>query len=80
MLAAVKGYWMLVVTPEGFSSERIFISRAYEAEVLRIGHFQAEEAVEKAGELGERPGYFFPTQFEFSPIAFSRHCSKPAIA
>jgi len=47
MLAAVKGYRMLVVTPEGFSSERISISRAYEAEVLRIGHFQADEAVAK---------------------------------
>src|SRR5215204_439996 len=29
MLAAVKGYRMLVVTPEGFSGERLAISRAF---------------------------------------------------
>jgi cysteine synthase A len=64
MVAAVKGYGMLVVTPEGFSGERIAISQAYGAEVLQVGHFQADEAVEKARELGERPGFFFPAQFE----------------
>jgi cysteine synthase len=64
MVAAVKGYGMLVVTPEGFSGERIAISQAYGAEVLQVGHFQADEAVERARELGERPGFFFPAQFE----------------
>ncbi|MBD0356261.1 MAG: pyridoxal-phosphate dependent enzyme, partial [Rubrobacter sp.] len=64
MVAAVKGYGMLVVTPEGFSGERIAISQAYGAEVLQVGHFQADEAVERAREMGERAGYFFPAQFE----------------
>ena len=64
MVAAVKGYGMLVVTPEGFSGERTAISQAYGAEVLQVGHFQAEEAVARAREMGERPGYFFPAQFE----------------
>jgi cysteine synthase A len=64
MVAAVKGYGMLVVTPEGFSGERTAISQAYGAEVLQVGHFQADEAVERAREMGERPGYFFPAQFE----------------
>src|SRR5919205_3150646 len=59
MVAAVKGYGMLVVTPEGFSGERIAISQAYGAEILLSGHFQADEAVAKARELGQRPGYFF---------------------
>jgi cysteine synthase len=64
MVAAVKGYGMLVVTPEGFSGERTAISQAYGAKVLQVGHFQADEAVERAREMGERPGYFFPAQFE----------------
>src|SRR5215212_7459461 len=64
MVAAVKGYGMLVITPEGFSGERIAISQAYGAEVLQVGRFQADEAVERAREMGERAGYFFPAQFE----------------
>src|SRR5918911_4518916 len=64
MIAAVKGYRMLVVMPEGFSSERVAISQAYGAEVLQVGHFQAGEALAKAKELGEKPGYFCPSQFE----------------
>jgi cysteine synthase A len=64
MVAAVKGYLMLVVTPEGFTGERIAISQAYGAEILLSGHFQADEAVAKAKELGERPGYFCSAQFE----------------
>ena len=64
MVAAVKGYGMLVVTPEGFSGERTAISQAYGAEVLQVGHFQADEAVERAREMGERSGFFFPAQFE----------------
>ena len=64
MVAAVKDYGMLVVTPEGFSGERTAISQAYGAEVLQVGHFQADEAVSRAREMGERPGYFFPAQFE----------------
>jgi len=34
MVAAVKGYRMIVVMPEGLSSERVAISRAFGAEVL----------------------------------------------
>jgi cysteine synthase len=64
MIAAAKGYKMLAVMPEGFSSERIAISRAYGAEILLSGHFQADEAVAKAKELGEKPSHFCPSQFE----------------
>jgi cysteine synthase A len=64
MVAAVKGYRMLAVMPEGFTSERISISQAYGAEILLSGHFQADEAVAKAKKLGGRPGYFCPAQFE----------------
>lgn len=64
MVAAVKGYRMLVVMPEGMSGERLAISRAFGAEVLEIGHFHVNEALAKARELGQEPGYFNPGQFE----------------
>ena len=64
MVAAVKGYRMLVVMPEGMSGERIAISRAFGADVMEIGHFHVNEALAKAKELGEEPGYFCPSQFE----------------
>jgi cysteine synthase A len=64
MVAAVKGYRMLVVMPEGMSGERVAISRAFGAEVMEIGHFHVNEALAKAKELGHEPGYFCPSQFE----------------
>ncbi|HJQ28812.1 MAG TPA: cysteine synthase family protein [Rubrobacter sp.] len=64
MVAAVKGYRMLVVMPEGMSGERVAISRAFGAEVMEIGHFHVNEALDKAKELGREPGYFCPSQFE----------------
>ena len=64
MVAAVKGYRMLVVMPEGLSSERVAISRAFGAEVLFCGTFHVNAALERARELGRQPGFFFPGQFE----------------
>ena len=64
MVAAVKGYRMLVVMPEGMSGERVAISRAFGADVMEIGHFHVNEALAKAKELGAEPGYFCPSQFE----------------
>lgn len=64
MVAAVKGYRMLVVMPEGMSGERVAISRAFGADVMEIGHFHVNEALAKAKELGQEPGYFCPSQFE----------------
>ncbi|MFZ1625464.1 MAG: cysteine synthase family protein [Gammaproteobacteria bacterium] len=64
MVAAVKGYRMLVVMPEGLSSERVAISRAYGAEVLFCGDFHVNAALQRARELGQQPGYFAPGQFE----------------
>ncbi|MDP8978086.1 MAG: cysteine synthase family protein [Actinomycetota bacterium] len=63
MVAAVKGYRMLVVMPRGMTTERAAISRAYGAEVLEVGDFHVNEALAKAEELGERPGYFYSRQF-----------------
>jgi cysteine synthase A len=64
MVAAVKGYRMIVVMPEGLSGERVAMSRAYGAEILFCGTFHVNDALERARELGRQPGFFFPGQFE----------------
>jgi len=64
MVAAVKGYRMLVVMPEGMSGARVAMSRAYGAEILFCGNFHVNEALDRARELGQQPGYFAPGQFE----------------
>ena len=64
LVAAVKGYKMIVVMPQGLSSERVAISRAYGAEVLFVGTFHVNDALERARQLGQQPGFFFPGQFE----------------
>jgi cysteine synthase A len=64
MVAAVKGYRMLVVMPNGMSRERSAISRAFGAEVMTIGDFHVNDALAKCRELGEQPGYFAPQQFD----------------
>lgn len=64
MVAAVKGYAMLVVMPEGMTDERLAISKALGAEVLTVGNFHVNEALAKACELGSRDGYFAPQQFD----------------
>jgi len=60
MVAAVKGYRMLVVMPAGLSPERTAISRAFGAEVLTVGDFHVTDALAKVRELGDQPGYFAP--------------------
>ena len=64
MVAAVLGYKMLVVMPEGLSPERAAISLAFGAEMLRVGTFHVNEALDEASRLGNLPGYFAPHQFE----------------
>jgi cysteine synthase A len=63
MVAAVKGYQMLVVTPNGLSPERSAISRAFGATVRALGTFHVNEALAEANRLGDLPGYFAPHQF-----------------
>ena len=64
MVAAVKGYRMIVVMPEGLSPERSAISSAFGAQLVTVGTFHVNRALEVARELGERPGHFSPRQFE----------------
>lgn len=64
MVAAVKGYKMLVLMPNGLSRERTAISRAYGAEVHIIGDFHVTDALAEARRMGSLPGYFAPQQFD----------------
>ena len=66
MVAAVRGYRLLLVMPETMSIERRKLMAAYGAEfVLTPGNLGMKGAVDKARELvRENPGYFMPQQFE----------------
>jgi cysteine synthase A len=64
MVAAVLGYKMIVVMPEGLSPERTAISLAFGAQILTVGTFHVNEALDEASRLGDQPGYFAPLQFE----------------
>lgn len=64
MVAAAKGYPMLVLMPHGFSHERLAISRAFGAQVRLIGDFHLKEAVTEARALGQQPGYYCTSQFD----------------
>ena len=64
MVAAVKGYKMIVVMPDGMSPERTAISRAFGAEVRTMGDFHVTDALAEARRIGQLPGYFAPQQFD----------------
>ncbi|MAF31040.1 MAG: pyridoxal-5-phosphate-dependent protein subunit beta [Magnetococcales bacterium] len=63
MVAAAKGYKMVVVMPGGFSEERVAISKAFGAEIMLEGHFDVSHALKKSRELGQKSGYWCPNQF-----------------
>ena len=64
MVAAVKGYKMLVVMPEGLSQERTAISRAFGAEVRALGDFHVNAALDEVRKISQQPGFFAPQQFD----------------
>lgn len=68
MVAAIKGYRLLLTMPDTMSMERRQLLEAYGAElVLTEGKKGMKGAVDKAAEIFERnPGYFMPQQFENS--------------
>ena len=65
LMAAVRGYRLILTMPETMSVERINILKAYGAEiVLTDGAAGMKGAIEKADELArEIPGSFIPGQF-----------------
>jgi len=64
LVAAAKGYKMLVIMPEGYTNERIAISQAFGAEVRLRGHYQANEALEYVRELSKKKKFWSPLQFD----------------
>ncbi len=64
MIAAVKGYKMIVMIPEGYTSERTQISRGFGAEIRFVGHFQVNEARAAAIKMGQEDGFYCPAQFD----------------
>ena len=66
MVAAIKGYRLILTMPDTMSMERRQLLQAYGAElVLSEGKKGMKGAVEKAGEIFESDrGYFMPQQFE----------------
>ena len=64
MVAAAKGYRMIVVMPENMSEERQHMTKALGAElVLTSKSGSLSEAIEKAEEIARRPGTFIARQF-----------------
>ena len=66
MVAAAKGYKVILTMPEEYSVERITLLRAYGAQVVLTPRERAMQgAIDKAEELvRENPGYFMPQQFK----------------
>ena len=64
MVAAAKGYKIIVVMPENMSEERVQMMKAFGAElVLSSKSGSLREAIDKAEEIGKRPRTFIARQF-----------------
>ncbi|HHX74645.1 MAG TPA: cysteine synthase A, partial [Firmicutes bacterium] len=65
MLAAARGYRLIIVMPETMSAERRALLRAFGAEVrLTPGHLGMKGAIEETERIiQEHPDYFLPQQF-----------------
>src|SRR5262245_17677892 len=66
MVAAAKGYKVILTMPEEYSVERITLLRAYGAQVVLTPRERAMQgAIDKAEELvRQNPAYFMPQQFK----------------
>jgi len=80
MVAAVRGYKLILTMPETMSTEKIYILRAYGAEVvLTPGYEGMAGAVEKAEEIvAQTANSFMPQQFQ-NPANPSIHRKTTAI-
>lgn len=71
-LAAAKGYKLILTMPASMSIERAKLAMAYGAEVIRTTENALQGAYDKAKELADEKGYFFPDQFS-NPANIKAH-------
>ncbi len=65
MIGAARGYKVILTMPETMSLERLYILKAYGAEVvLTNGQEGMRGAIKKAEEIVKKKGAFMPQQFE----------------
>ncbi|MDY0394867.1 cysteine synthase A [Virgibacillus halophilus] len=82
MVAAAKGYRLVVVMPDTMSQERRNILKAYGAElILTPGAEGMKGAIGKAEQLQKEKGYFMPQQFnnEANPEVHARTTGKEIV-
>jgi len=78
MIAAVRGYKLVLTMPEAMSRERVMLLKAYGAEVILTPGTLMREAVARAEELGrETPGAVLLRQFD-NPANPSIHAATTA--
>lgn len=71
-IAAAKGYKLILTMPASMSIERAKLAMAYGAKVIRTTEGALQGAYNKAKELAEENGYFFPDQFS-NPVNIKAH-------
>ena len=71
-LTAAKGYKLILTMPASMSIERAKLAMAYGAEVIRTTENALQGAYDKAKELSDEKGYFFPDQFS-NPANIKAH-------
>lgn len=77
-IAAAKGYKMVLTIPASMSVERLKLSKAYGAEIIKITEGAMKGAYDKAEELSKQDGYYFPDQFS-NPDNVKAHYETTAV-
>lgn len=80
-LAALKGYKMIVVMPEGLSKERTQIMKAYGTKIINVKKDGFSGAIEKAKQLGKKSKKFLPRQFDnpWNPEEHEKHLGQEIV-